>query len=130
MNTFLRPYNPKDFKNHTYITRQSILLLLAIPSTVLIVHLEEKHKIKKPIDDIMTRKCKFCQEKINLNTISKHENSCKTFYQFMKKTLDGYKCNICSSVHSKRSSLHKHLEEKHKITRTIDSSHLPIISLG
>ena len=34
MNTFLRPYNPKDFKNHTYITRQSILLLLAIPSTV------------------------------------------------------------------------------------------------
>ena len=88
----------------------------------LIVHLEEKHKIKKPIDDIMTRKCKFCQDKINLNTISKHENSCKTFYQFMKKTLDGYKCNICSSVHSKRSSLHKHLEEKHKITRTIDAS--------
>ena len=34
MKTFLKPHNPKDFKNHTYITRQSILLLLAIPSTV------------------------------------------------------------------------------------------------
>ena len=34
MNTFLRPYNPKDFKNHTYFTRHLILLLLAISSTV------------------------------------------------------------------------------------------------
>ena len=34
MNTFLRPYNPKDFENHTYFTRHLILLLLAISSTV------------------------------------------------------------------------------------------------
>ena len=35
MNTFLRPYNPKDFENHTYFTRHLILLLLAISSTVI-----------------------------------------------------------------------------------------------
>ena len=34
MNTFLRPYNPKDFENHNYFTRHLILLLLAISSTV------------------------------------------------------------------------------------------------
>ena len=34
MNTFLRPYNPKDFENHIYFTRHLILLLLAISSTV------------------------------------------------------------------------------------------------
>ena len=34
MNTFLRPYIPKDFKNHPYFARHLILLLLAISSTV------------------------------------------------------------------------------------------------
>ena len=34
MNTFLRPYNSKDFENHTYFTRHLLLLLLAISSTV------------------------------------------------------------------------------------------------
>ena len=81
----------------------------------LYVHLQEKHNFSKPQDARDVAKCRFCQEMININVLSKHMNICKYFYQFMKKTSSGYECNFCSITQTKRGQMYIHLEKTHNI---------------
>ena len=81
-----------------------------------------QHKITRTIDASQVAKCDFCQEMINLNSISRHRDICKNVFQVIKKVSDGYECTICSSIFSKRGNLHLHLEQKHNITKAKDPS--------
>merc|ERR1712166_788332 len=57
-------------------------------------------------------KCEYCQESVFLT--SKHTNSCKIYYKFMKKSSDVYQCQLCSFETSIRFYMYNHIKNKHR----------------
>ena len=57
-------------------------------------------------------KCEYCQESVFLT--SKHTNSCKIYYKFMKKSSDVYQCQLCSFEASMRYNMYQHIKSKHQ----------------
>ena len=57
-------------------------------------------------------KCENCQEIVK--QISVHIIPCNLYYKFMKKTSDGYECQLCSSKTKERFNMYNHIKSKHQ----------------
>ena len=76
---------------------------------------KEKNLDNKPKYPAGTElKCDYCQETFRYPLVIKHQKVCKTFYKFMKRTTNGFECQICSVVIGRRWTMHCHLKKKHQ----------------
>ena len=76
---------------------------------------KEKNLDNKPKYPAGTElKCDYCQETFKYPLVIKHQKVCKAFYKFMKRTTNGFECQICSIVLGRRWTMHCHLKKKHQ----------------
>ena len=73
------------------------------------------------------KECKSCKEIItckNDKQVALHYESCKVYFEHMKKSYNGYDCKACSyktkgAKKSARSIMYSHLKTKHKIRKNL-----------
>ena len=86
--------------------------------STLVYHLKNKHKIG--LEPSKTnRKCEGCGEMISVRTVSsynQHYKACKIYSSFMRKSSNGYECNLCSckikGLYARRN-ITAHIKKKH-----------------
>ena len=59
-------------------------------------------------------RCRKCHEMINIYATVQPSCSCDLYYKFIKKTLDGYDCLLCSKQTIVRFNMYNHLKVKHQ----------------
>ena len=57
--------------------------------------------------------CENCRDLISFRAMSIHLKCCKVYSEFLKKSLDGYVCTLCSYVHKYRKNMYQHLRKDH-----------------
>merc|ERR1712062_370756 len=80
-------------------------------------HIKEKHPESLNSSDLenkLEEKCEKCHEMINIYAKVQHSRSCDLYYKFMKKTLDGYECLLCSKRTILRFNMYHHIKVKHQ----------------
>ena len=78
-------------------------------------HLREKHKIGEHYEN-PDKKCDICHEKISQLLFPSHYQVCKLYFNFLTKSFDGFKCNLCpfkSKSTKARTVMYCHIKQMH-----------------
>ena len=83
--------------------------------STLVYHLKNKHKIGLEPSKA-NRKCEDCGEMISVYSYTQHSKACKIYSSFMRKSSNGYECNLCSCKMKglfARRNMTRHIKKKH-----------------
>ena len=79
------------------------------------IPIEKKCLSKSALRDGFKKECENCRELIPVLVMPRHLKSCKVYSEFLKKSLHGYECTLCSNILRDRGNMHRHLKKTHGI---------------